>query len=143
MWVKFWSYQTKLSLMRRFARALFAMFLFILISPLSTMAAEVLQVSSSSLLQIGDHNRIYTVRLACLEVDLSDEIDARNWLKSELPRRRRVNLRPEGTVDGILSARVIPIGSDKDLGEGLASVGLGRFACAPTEVRDDDQWQSK
>ena len=34
----------------------------------SVQAAEVLQVRSSSLLQVGDHNRNYTVQLACLEV---------------------------------------------------------------------------
>ena len=58
-------------------------------------AAEVLQVRSSSLLQVGDHNRTYTVALACSAVDASQEAEATAWLRQELPRRRKVNLRPE------------------------------------------------
>ncbi|MED5165497.1 MAG: nuclease, partial [Cyanobacteriota bacterium] len=76
-----------------------------------------------------DHNRTYTVRLACLQVDPSDEAEAMAWLKSELPRRRRVNLRPEGSSEGVLLARVTSIGSDVDLRAGLAAAGLGRLTC--------------
>ena len=55
-------------------------------------AAEVLQVRSSSLLQVGDHNRTYTVALACSAVDASQEAEATAWLRQELPRRRKVCL---------------------------------------------------
>ena len=94
------------------------------------IAAEVLQVRSSSLLQIGDRNRNYTVQLACLEVNPSDEQAAVDWLKQALPRRRRVNLRPEGSMGGALIARVTPLGEDQDLSAGLASAGLGRLSCS-------------
>ena len=93
------------------------------------IAAEVLQVRSSSLLQIGDRNRNYTVQLACLEVNPADEQAALDWLKHALPRRRRVNLRPEGLVEGTLIARVTPLGEEQDLSAGLASAGLGRLSC--------------
>ena len=93
------------------------------------IAAEVLQVRSSSLLQIGDRNRNYTVQLACLEVNPADEQAALDWLKHALPRRRRVNLRPEASVEGILIARVTPLGEEQDLSAGLASAGLGRLSC--------------
>lgn len=93
------------------------------------IAAEVLQVRSSSLLQIGDRNRNYTVQLACLEVNPADEQAALDWLKHALPRRQRVNLRPEGSVEGILIARVTPLGVEQDLSAGLASAGLGRLSC--------------
>lgn len=92
-------------------------------------AAEVLQVRSSSLLQIGDRNRNYTVQLACLEVDDADEQAAVTYLRHALPRRQRVNLRPEGSVDGTLLARVTPLGSDQDLSAALAEAGLARLSC--------------
>jgi len=97
--------------------------------PLGVAAAEVLQVRSASLLQVGDRNRSYTVRLACLEVDPANEADARAWLKQELPRRRRVNLRPEGSDDGVLLARVTPLGASRDLSDALVAAGLGRATC--------------
>ena len=72
-------------------------------------AAEVLQVRSATLLQIGDGNRSYPVRLACLEVAPEDQEQAQQWLRSRLPRQTRVNLRPIGSLDGTLVARVTPI----------------------------------
>ena len=98
--------------------------------PENINAAELLQIRSASLLQIGDQNRSYTVQLACLEVDSSDEVLAVNWLKSELPRGSRVNLRPIGSKEGILLAKVIPIGAEMDLSESLVSRGLGHFSCS-------------
>ncbi|MEC7381778.1 MAG: nuclease [Cyanobacteriota bacterium] len=115
--------------MQRLQFVLLSILLVLFIAPLPVMAAEVLRVSGSSLLLVGDHNRTYTVRLACLQVDPSDEAEAMAWLKSELPRRRRVNLRPEGSSEGVLLARVTSIGSDVDLSAGLAAAGLGRLTC--------------
>lgn len=73
------------------------------------LAAEVLQVRTATLLQIGDRNRSYPVRLACLEVAPEDQEQAQQWLRARLPRQSRVNLRPIGSVDGTLVARVTPL----------------------------------
>ena len=91
-------------------------------------AAEVLQVRSGKLLQVGDHNRNYTVELACLE--LPSDAAAADWLRSTLPRRTKVNLRPLGNADGVLLARVQRLASGDapatDLGEGLIAAGLAK-----------------
>ncbi len=92
-------------------------------------AAEVLQVRTASLLQVGDHNRTYTVELPCLSVPEGEEAAAVAWLRQQLPRRRRVNLRPVGSRDGQLLARVTPIGESQDLSAGLVAAGLARDAC--------------
>lgn len=96
----------------------------------SVQAAEVLQVRSSSLLQVGDHNRNYTVQLACLEVPAEHEQAAVDFLRQSLPRRQRVNLRPEGSIDGTLLARVTPLGSAQDMSAALADAGLGQMTCS-------------
>jgi hypothetical protein len=114
----------------------------LLASPLAVRAAEVLQVRSGTLLQIGDGNRNYTVRLACLEVTPDANTQAVAWLRQQLPRRSRVNLRPVGSEDGILVARVSRLeGSfsnsasntsggtppSADLGQGLVDAGLATW----------------
>ena len=104
--------------------------LLLLISVAPVSAAEVLQVRSSSLLQGGDRNRTYTVELACAAVDPQRESEAVGWLREQLPRRRRVNLRPVGTRDGQLLARVTPIGESGDLSAGLVAVGLAKDSCS-------------
>lgn len=93
-------------------------------------AAEVLQVRSGSLLQVGDRNRTYTVELACVSVDDEQQSDAIAWLRQQLPRRRRVNLRPVGSSNGQLVARVTPLGDDSDLNDGLIAAGLATDRCS-------------
>ena len=92
-------------------------------------AAEILQVSSSSILLIGDNNRTYTVKLACTEISSALEEKSFNWLKKQLPRHTKVNLRPKGSVDGVLIAKVIPFNSDIDITEKYINEGLAMNGC--------------
>ena len=103
--------------------------LLLLVQPLESLAAEVLQVRSATLLQVGDRNRNYSVQLACVEVPADDQQRAQDWMRAELPRRRRVNLRPEGSSEGVLIARVTPLGDELDLGAALVREGLAQPTC--------------
>ena len=116
----------RLSVIRQLLFALLV--LLIGVSPLS--AAEVLQVRTPSLLQVGDRNRTYTVSLPCIAVPENSMGEAVEWLRQQLPRRQRVNLRPVGSSDGQLLARVIPIGSEIDLSSGLIAAGLASDSCS-------------
>ena len=92
-------------------------------------AAEILQVSSSSILLIGDHNRTYTVKIACIEINPYLEEKSVNWLKKELPRHTKVNLKPKGSEDGVLLAKVITLNSDIDITEEYINEGLATNKC--------------
>lgn len=101
----------------------------LLLEPLSALpaaAAEVLQVRSGVLLQVGDQNRSYPVQLGCISVTPEQSRAAEDWLRQELPRRTRVNLRPLGSADGVLLARVQVLRGGDDLGSGLISAGLAQ-----------------
>ena len=115
--------------MIRFCINLVILLFALVVFPLQSIAAEVLQVRSSTLLQIGDRNRNYSVRLACVEVDPVNEEAAVDLLKKAAPRRKRVNLRPEGNEDGVLIARVTPLDVDQDLGFSLVTSGLATQSC--------------
>ena len=93
------------------------------------VAAEILQVTSSSVLMIGDHNRTYTVKLACTEISPDLEEESVNWLKKQLPRHTKVNLKPKGSVDGVLVAKVIAIGSNIEITEKYINQGLATNNC--------------
>ena len=92
-------------------------------------AAEILQVSSSSILLIGDNNRTYTVKIACTEISPNLEERSVEWLKKQLPRHTKVNLKPKGSVDGVLVAKVIPFNSNVDIGEKYINEGLAINKC--------------
>lgn len=98
-------------------------------------AAEVLQVRSATLLQVGDSNRSYTVELACMAPIESERDQALAWLRQQLPRRTRVNLRPIGNHDGILLARVQKLGADQDLSSGLIEIGYAERLTEPAACR--------
>ena len=110
--------------------------LFLLISilvltlfPNAINAAEVLQVRSSTLLQLGDQNRSYSVQIACLNVESSQENEAIKFLRSELPRKTKVNLLPKGSKDGILIARVNILPKGDVVTELIISAGFGKNTC--------------
>ena len=98
-------------------------------SPAPAAAAEVLQVRSATVLQVGDGNRNYTVELACIRVDQAQEQASIDWLRHELPRRSRVNLRPMGQDNGVLMAKVQKLGESQDLASGLVAAGLAASSC--------------
>ena len=91
--------------------------------------AEIVQVSRSSILLIGDNNRTYTVKIACTEI--SPELEERSvgWLKKEFPRHTKVNLKPKGSVDGVLVAKVITLNTNIDITERYINEGLARNTC--------------
>ncbi len=92
--------------------------------PAAAAAAEVLQVRGPSLLQLGDQNRSYTVQLACIAVAEPERDEALQWLRRQVPRHTRVNLRPMGQSQGVLLAGVQVISTGEDLAGGLIAAGL-------------------
>lgn len=89
-------------------------------------AAEVQQVRGPSLLQLGDGNRSYAVELACIHVPPDSQQQATAWLRQQLPRHARVNLRPLGQRQGVLLAKISRLdgGAPRDLAEAMISAGL-------------------
>lgn len=118
--------------MRRQALTLLGVLLTLLIAwPGAAAAAEVYQVRSGRLLQVGDGNRSYPVQLACIAVDPEREEEATLWLRQALPRRTRVNLRPMGENGGTLLARVSRLADGDDMASGLIDAGLALAEACP------------
>ncbi|WP_241433985.1 nuclease [Prochlorococcus sp. MIT 0603] len=86
-------------------------------------------MKSASVIRIGDNNRDYKVKIACLDVDPLKEKEALEWLKMELPRKSKVNLLPKGSEDGVLVAKVINLNSEKDLANSMKELGLAKLYC--------------
>ena len=105
--------------------ALLALPLLLLAGPAAAGAAEVLQISGPDRVLVGDRNRTSAVQLACVAVIAGSEQQARDLLRQRLPRNRRINLRPIGEHDGVLVARISPLGDPSgDLSDALVAAGL-------------------
>ena len=101
-----------------------AAILLLLLVPAAADAAQVLQVRGPTLLQVGDGNRSMPVELACVAVAPGSSSEAVAWLRRQLPRQTRVQLRPVSQHDGRLVAQVRRLDSDSDLGAALVAAGL-------------------
>ena len=92
-------------------------------------AAEVLQITNSSTLVIGEQNRNYTVKIYCMEVSPDQENSVIEFLGSALPRHSRVNLQPRGSKDGILYAKIISLDDNADISQKIISNKLAKRNC--------------
>ena len=115
--------------MNKFLKNFFILLISIFCFYSEVYAAEILQVSSSSVLLIGDNNRTYTVKIACTEISPDLEEKSVIWLKKQLPRHTKVNLKPKGFLDGMLVAKVIPFNSNIDINEKYINEGLATNKC--------------
>ena len=102
---------------------------FIFISPLVVNAAEILQIKSSNTILVGDQNRNLTIRLFCADVSESNELEATNLLKSEFPRGSKVKIKPYGSKDNVLLAKVSNIKGTREMTELLVDKNLIKENC--------------
>jgi hypothetical protein len=98
-------------------------------------AAEVLQVRGPALLQLGDGNRSYVVELACLHVLPDSQQQATAWLRQQLPRHSRVNLRPLGQREGVLVGKAVAAeGAGLRFGTTLAAMAKASSRAARSQT---------
>ena len=69
------------------------------------------------------------MKIACTEIRPDLEEESINWLKKQLPRHTKVNLKPKGSVDGVLVAKVIPFDSNIEITEKYINEGLATNNC--------------
>ena len=102
---------------------------FIVINPLISNSAEILQIKSSNTILVGDQNRNLTIGLFCVDVNENDEIEATNLLKSEFPRGSKVKIKPFRYKENVLLAKVFNIKGTKEMTELLFTKDLTSEIC--------------
>ena len=101
----------------------------IVLNPITANSAEILQIKSSNTILVGDQNRNLTIRLFCVDVNENDELEATNLLKSEFPRGSKVKIKPFGSKENVLLAKVFNIKSNKEMTELLVAKDLTSEIC--------------
>ena len=101
----------------------------ITLNPVIVNSAEILQIKSSNTILVGDQNRNLTIGLFCVDVNENDELEATNLLKSEFPRGSKVKIKPFGSKDNVLLAKVFNIKTNKEMTELLVSKDLTSEIC--------------
>ena len=104
-------------------------FCLIVLNPLIVNSAEILQIKSSNTILVGDQNRNLTIELFCVDVKDNYELEATNLLKSEFPRGSKVKIKPFGSKENVLLAKVFNIKSNKEMTELLVAKDLTSKIC--------------
>ena len=102
----------------------------IFLNPVIVNSAEILQIKSSNTILVGDQNRNLTIGLFCVDVNENDELEATNLLKSEFPRGSKVKIKPFGSKENVLLAKVFNIKSNKEMTELLVDKDLTSEICS-------------
>ena len=101
----------------------------IILNPVIVDSAEILQIKSSNTILLGDQNRNLTIGLFCVDVNENDELEATNLLKSEFPRGSKVKIKPFGSKENVLLAKVFNIKGTKEMTELLIAKDLTSEIC--------------
>ena len=105
-------------------------FFLVVLYPIRTYSAEILQINNSSSILVGDQNRDLAIKLFCVEIDNEDdEKIALNLLKNEFPRGSKVKIKPIGFKEKILIAKVFDINETKEMSDLLIAKNLTKKTC--------------
>ena len=104
-------------------------FCLIFINTVIVNSAEILQIKSSNTILVGDQNRNLTIGLFCVDVNVNNELEATNLLRSEFPRGSKVKIKPFGFKENLLLAKVFNIKGTKEMTELLVAKDLTSESC--------------
>ncbi len=108
----------------------FIIFFLVVLYPIRTYSAEILQINNSSSILVGDQNRDLAIKLSCVEINNEDdEKIALNLLKKEFPRGSKVKIKPIGFEENILIAKVFDISETKEMSDLLIAKNLSKETC--------------
>ena len=110
---------------------LFIFILYLLVlHPIRTHSAEILQINNSSSILVGDQNRNLSIKLFCVEInDKDDEEIAIDFLKKEFPRGSKIKIKPIGFKENVLIAKVFDINETKEMSDLLIAKKLSKKIC--------------
>lgn len=100
-----------------------------MISPVIVNSAEILQITNSNTILIGDQNRNLQVKLFCINVEKDNETKAINILKKKFPRGTKVKIKPFGLKEVNLLAKIYSLKDDIEMTDLLITNKLSDNTC--------------
>ena len=115
--------------MKNFFSLLIVLFVIIL-NPIKTYSAEILQINNYNSILVGDQNRNLSIKLFCVELNNEDDKKtAMDLLKKEFPRGSKVKIKPVSFKENTLIAKVFNLNETKEMSELLITNDLIKETC--------------
>ena len=99
-------------------------FIFILISPINTDSAELLQINDVNTILVGDQNRSLYLSLYCIDINENEKENATKILKRNFPRGTKVKIKPYGSNGNRLLAKIFRVDDETEMTELLNTFDL-------------------
>ena len=90
-------------------------FIFIIIFPINTYSAELLQINDVNTILVGDQNRSLYLSLYCIEINENDNEKANEILKKNFPRGTKVKIKPYGSDGDRLLAKIFRVDDETEM----------------------------
>ena len=103
--------------------------IFLVISPINSYSAELLQINDVNTIVIGDQNRYLYLSLYCMEINESENEKATDILKRNFPRGTKVKIKPYGSNGNRLMAKIFRVNDDVEMTELLNTFNSSEKNC--------------
>ena len=91
--------------------------IFLVICPLNTYSAELLQINDVNTILVGDQNRSINLSLYCINIDENEKENATELLRRNFPRGTKVKIKPYGSSGDRLVAKIFKVDSEIEMTE--------------------------
>ena len=92
-------------------------FIVLIICPVNTNSAELLQIKDVNTILVGDQNRSLYLSLYCIDIDEYEKENAIKILKRNFPRGTKVKIKPYGYNGDVLLAKIFRLDDETEMTE--------------------------
>ena len=104
-------------------------FIILIVYPISTFSAELLQIKDVNNILIGDQNRSLYLSLYCIDIDENEKEKAIEILKRNFPKGTKVKIKPYGSNGDKLLAKIFRIDDETEMTELLNTFNSSKKNC--------------
>tara|TARA_B100000900_G_C20471042_1_gene671389 strand:+ start:191 stop:571 length:381 start_codon:yes stop_codon:yes gene_type:complete len=104
-------------------------FVFLVIFPINSYSAELLQINDVNTILVGDQNRSLYLSLYCVDINENDKKKATEILKEYFPRGTKVKIKPYGSNGKRLFAKIFRVDDETEMTELLNTFDSSEKNC--------------
>ena len=108
---------------------LILIFIVLIICPINTYSAEILQINNVNTILVGDQNRSLYLSLYCVDINENEEENATKILKRNFPRGTKVKIKPYGSNGSRLLAKIFRVDDETEMTELLNTYNSSKENC--------------
>ena len=109
--------------------SIITLFIILIVYPISTFSAELLQIKDVNNILIGDQNRSLYLSLYCIDIDENEKEKAIEILKRNFPKGTKVKIKPYGSNGDKLLAKIFRIDDETEMTELLNTFNSSKKNC--------------